>query len=463
MLYARQNIPFFDSSGKIMEHVPERLLMKENRHVLPMHSLCCALLLSMSGPLPITMAWAAGTVTPAEKAGGAAGTPTARGTVATPSTPTDHAAARQAACTCSPADLPQILRVDVASFLGEIVYNERQHAVYVAAPGSTPRDESPREPPRVLRLDPQTLKVQAEIALPYRGFGMALDEDGQKLYVGHSFEGAVSILDLSSGKVLKTLDIVERKRDDQGREEPARHLRELVFDRAHQRLYLLGLDGRDSTLYVVDTRKAALEKRIPGFGFQATGITLDGQGGRVFVSNMQGQLMSVDRRTLQRLKTQEVAADQLLNLTFDSGRHLVMGVDQGVNRNAWRNQHLGRTYVPRSEGHQVVMIDPDSGKVAATLETDKHPLALLLDEERQRLYVSTFNGIQVEDGRGTLQVFDSRTRHLLQTIALPPHAASLALDARRNVLYVTIKNDGRHEKAGSKEQVARIAFRSTGL
>ena len=102
------------------------------------------------------------------------------------------------------------------------------------------------------------------------------------------------------------------------------NLRQLVVDPQHHRLYLPGLGGRDSTLYVVDTRALALEKRIPGFGFQATGITLDSKGERLFVSNMQGQLISVNRRRLQRLKTLEVEADQLLNLVFDAGRQQVL-------------------------------------------------------------------------------------------------------------------------------------------
>jgi len=40
---------------------------------------------------------------------------------------------------------------------------------------------------------------------------------------------------------------------------------------------------------------------------------------------------------------------------------------------------------------------------------------------------------------------------------VPTHPNSLALDAKKNVLYVTIKNGDKDEK-GSEESVARIAL-----
>ena len=56
-----------------------------------------------------------------------------------------------------------------------------------------------------------------------------------------------------------------------------------------------------------------------------------------------------------------------------------------------------------------------------------------------------------------MSVFDTRTNALLQTIALPTYPNSLALDARRNALYVTVKN-GQSDPKGSNESVARIQF-----
>lgn len=353
-------------------------------------------------------------------------------------------------------------RTAVGNVVGEIAYSQRQGALFVAVPGRMPsrglesEQSTPAPPPKLLRLDPKTLAVQAEIVLPSLGFGLALDDAANRLYIGHSLDGAVSMVDTASNRVIQTLQVAQKTKGEDGREHAAHHFRQLQLDPGGQRLYLPGLSERDSALYILSTNPLRLEKRLPGFGFQATGIALDVQGQRLFVSNMQGQVMVVDMPTLTLRRTFEVEADQLINLSFDPVKRRLLGVDQGLNRNPWRNQHLGRDYMPRSDGHQLMAIDPDSGKILAIAETDKHPLALLPDASAQRLYVSNFNAIGAEQGRGTVLVFDSRSHQLLQSIALPPHPASIALDAQNQVLYVALKNDAARDKAGLPEQVVRL-------
>ena len=58
---------------------------------------------------------------------------------------------------------------------------------------------------------------------------------------------------------------------------------------------------------------------------------------------------------------------------------------------------------------------------------------------------------------GTITVFDSNTLGRLDSISLPSHPNSLALDTRNNVHYATIKN-GEKDPQGSAESVVRIAF-----
>lgn len=353
----------------------------------------------------------------------------------------------------SPAVQVQVQRVAVAPSVYELVYSEKQQAVFVAAPGWKDGETS-----RLLRLHPETLAVQAEILLPHKGFGLALDDETGRVYVGHGFDGSVSVVDIATNKVLATLVLVLKKEGAEGPEAYAHSLRKLVVDARNKRLYLPGLGAPDSALYVVNTQTLKLEQAIPGLGFQATGIALDEKGGRVFVSNMQGQVITVDAAKLEITHTHEVDADQLINLVYDPASNRLIGTDQGINRNEWRNRHLGRNYVPRGDGHQAVVLDADTGKTLARMETDKYPLALSLDAQRKRLYVSNLNAIKADETLGTLTVFDSDSYRRVQTLALPPLTSSLAFDARRNVLYVSIKNDGDGDKAGKKESVARIRF-----
>ncbi|MGP0851542.1 YncE family protein, partial [Serratia sp. CY83950] len=53
-------------------------------------------------------------------------------------------------------------------------------------------------------------------------------------------------------------------------------------------------------------------------------------------------------------------------------------------------------------------------------------------------------------------VFDAKTLKRLQTVDLPPHPNSLALDPKGDALFVTVKNDGASTKAGKPESVVRI-------
>ncbi|MGK3124230.1 YncE family protein [Candidatus Pantoea formicae] len=367
------------------------------------------------------------------------------------------------------------VREALAPALVELAFSPKQNALFVSAPDWKQEDKS-----RVLRLNPLTLKAEATIAQKVKAFGVALDDSHNRLYVSQGFNGAVGVVDIERNQPLVDIPLQPKINlaaayRDAGiggqrlaylLEELQRFgisddylykVREVKYDAPSGRLFLPGLGyGVDSVLFVVDTRKLQLEKVIPGFGFYATGIAIDEAGRRVFVSNMQGQLMTVNADTLQVTKTQEIEADQLLNLAYDPENNRLLGVDQGIDRDKPRNNYLGHTYTRRSSGHQLFALDADSGKVLAKTDTDQVPIGLLLDTQRQRIYVTNRNGVRVEQGTGTVTVFDARSLKRLNTLNLPPHPNSLALDEANHALFVTVKNDGAATKAGKLESVARI-------
>lgn len=361
-------------------------------------------------------------------------------------------ASTPAAPTAAASQGAAVQRQPVAPGLYEIAYSARQDAVFVASSGG--RGEG-APPSKVLRLNPQTLAVQAEIPLERSGFGLALDDAGNRLYVGNTNDGAVTVIDTAHNQVVGTVQLTQKvKLKGPDGKEVERHpynFREMVVDSARHRLYMPGLTFEDSALFVVDTRTLKVEKTLPGFGFVATGVTLDAKSGKLYVSNLQGQLFAVDTGTLAVTKV-EAAGDQLLNLAFDQGSQRILATDQGMERIDGMRSKLGKidAYRQRGKGDRVVVLNPADGSLVASLATGAGPVALLLDEPRQRLYVTNRVG-------GSVSVFDSRSNALQQTIALPSHPNSLALDSRRNVLYVTVKA-GEQDPKGSSDSVARIAF-----
>ena len=344
----------------------------------------------------------------------------------------------------------EVQRQALAQGLYEIAYSAKQDAVFVASAGGRGDGAAPA---KILRLHPQTLAVQAEIALERKGFGIALDDAGNRLYVGNTNDGSVTAIDTTTNKVVGVVQLTEKAKvkgpDGKEAERYPYNFREIAVDSANHRLYMPGLTFEDSALFVVDTRAMKVEKVVPGFGFLATGVTLDAKGRKLYVSNLQGQLFTVDTGTLAVTKA-EAGGDQLINLAFDQGNQRVLATDQGLAMldGMRAKQPALAGYQQRGQGNRVVVLNAADGKQVASLPTGAGPVALLLDEPRQRLYVTSRDA-------GTVSVFDSRSNALLRTIQLPTHPNSLALDARRNVLYVTVKN-GEKDPKGSNESVARI-------
>lgn len=365
--------------------------------------------------------------------------------VASP-TQTPGATALSGTATGSTAQAARTQRAAIAPALYELVYSARQDAVFVASAGGF----GPGAPQsKLLRLDPRTLAVQGEIALERKGFGLALDDAANRVYIGNTTDASITVVDVAANKVIATIQLAQKAKGADGKEAYPHHLRELVLDPANHRLYAPGLSSAGSALYVVDTRTLALEKVIPGFGQVATGVALDVAGQRLFVSNLRGGLFEVDTRTLAIRRNHAVGADQMLNLAYDAQGQRLFAVDQGLASISERREKAEPGF-KATPGNRVVVLDPTDARIIASLPTGDGPIAPLLDLPRQRLYVTN-------RGAGTVTVFDSASYRLLQTIALPTHPNSLALDARNNVLYVSVKNGGGDEKGG-KESVVRIAF-----
>lgn len=363
-------------------------------------------------------------------------------------------AATGAAAAAQPAtkQAGEIRRQALAQGLYEIAYSARQDAVFVASAGGRGEGAAPS---KILRLHPETLAVQAEIPLERKGFGIALDDAGNRLYVGNTNDGSVTAIDTATNRVVGVVQLTEKAKvkgpDGKEVERFPYNFREIAVDPANHRLYMPGLRAQDSALFVVDTRALKLEKIVSGFGFMATGVALDAQGGKLYVSNLQGQVFTVDTRTLAATQA-EAPGDQLINLALAPSAQRLLATDQGLpNLDGMRaKQPALASYQQRGKGNQVLVLNPADGKLVASLPTGAGPLAMLVDEPRQRLYVTSRNA-------GTVSVFDTRTNALLQTIALPTYPNSLALDARRNALYVTVKS-GQSDPKGSNESVARIQF-----
>src|SRR5690606_2788353 len=143
-------------------------------------------------------------------------------------------------------------------------------------------------------VNPADLAVIDTIKMPLRSFSLALDDEGDRLYVGNTGDATVTVVDTQTRQIVQPLQLAGKRKGDDGREWPQYHFRQLLLDAGNQRLYMPGFDNKVSKLFIIDTQTGRIEKIVPGFGYTATGIALDAKNHRLYVSNMEGEAVAVD-------------------------------------------------------------------------------------------------------------------------------------------------------------------------
>lgn len=360
--------------------------------------------------------------------------------------PSAHAAGQ--AAPASTAAQSAVQRSAVAQGLYELAYSAKQNAVYVASSGGFGDDAGPAQ---VLKLDPATLAVQATIPLERKGFGVVLDDANDRLYVGNTVDTSVTVVDTAQAKAIGIVQLMEKKVGKDGKASYTHDLRELVVDGANSRLYVTGHSGEGSVLFVVDTQSLKLLNTIPGLGnAKAPGLALDAANKRVYTSNLLGEVVVVGTDTGKVEQRYKVTAEQPMNIALDPAGPRLFITDQGSEMIRKYQGSSIEGFASKHPGKRVLVLDRNTGKELASIPAGVGTLGILLDAPRKRLYVTNREA-------GSVTGYDSETYQQIGTWSVPTHPNSLALDAKNNVLYVTIKN-GDDEAKGAKESVARIAL-----
>ncbi len=138
----------------------------------------------------------------------------------------------------------------------ELAYDAGQQTLYAASAPSFGKDKPAGE---LFLLAADSLKIDRRITTQRRPFAVSLDEGNHTLWLGNALDGSVTLLDTRSNKEVKTLQLA-------GPESQA-HVREVVLDKKHQRLYVSGI-GRESqgVLWVIDTQKQELAQQHARYG-----------------------------------------------------------------------------------------------------------------------------------------------------------------------------------------------------
>lgn len=321
----------------------------------------------------------------------------------------------------------EMLRKAVGKGAYEMAYSQQENALWLATSQSRKLDKGGV----VYRLDPVTLEVTQANHNDLKPFGATINNTTQTLWFGNTVNSAVTAIDAKTGEVKGRLVLDDRKRTEEVR--PLQP-RELVADDATNTVYISGI-GKESVIWVVDGGNIKLKTAIQNTGKMSTGLALDSEGKRLYTTNADGELITIDtadNKILSRKKLLDDGKEHFfINISLDTARQ--------------------RAFITDSKAAEVLVVDTRNGNILAKVAAPES-LAVLFNPARNEAYVTHRQA-------GKVSVIDAKSYKVVKTFDTPTHPNSLALSADGKTLYVSVKQKStKQQEATQPDDVIRIAL-----
>ncbi len=321
----------------------------------------------------------------------------------------------------------EMLRKAVGKGAYEMAYSQQENALWLATSQSRKLDKGGV----VYRLDPVTLEVTQAIHNDLKPFGATINNTTQTLWFGNTVNSAVTAIDAKTGEVKGRLVLDDRKRTEEVR--PLQP-RELVADDATNTVYISGI-GKESVIWVVDGENIKLKTAIQNTGKMSTGLALDSKGKRLYTTNADGELITIDtadNKILSRKKLLDDGKEHFfINISLDTARQ--------------------RAFITDSKAAEVLVVDTRNGNILSKVAAPES-LAVLFSPARNEAYVTHRQA-------GKVSVIDAKSYKVVKTFDTPTHPNSLALSADGKTLYVSVKQKStKQQEATQPDDVIRIAL-----
>ena len=321
----------------------------------------------------------------------------------------------------------EMLRKAVGKGAYEMAYSQQENALWLATSQSRKLDKGGV----VYRLDPVTLEVTQAIHNDLKPFGATINNTTQTLWFGNTVNSAVTAIDAKTGEVKGRLVLDDRKRTEEVR--PLQP-RELVADDATNTVYISGI-GKESVIWVVDGGNIKLKTAIQNTGKMSTGLALDSKGKRLYTTNADGELITIDTADNKILSRKK--------LLDDGKEHFFINISLDIARQ--------RAFITDSKAAEVLVVDTRNGNILAKVAAPES-LAVLVNPARNEAYVTHRQA-------GKVSVIDAKSYKVVKTFDTPTHPNSLALSADGKTLYVSVKQKStKQQEATQPDDVIRIAL-----
>ncbi|HBL7730412.1 TPA: YncE family protein [Escherichia coli] len=321
----------------------------------------------------------------------------------------------------------EMLRKAVGKGAYEMAYSQQENALWLATSQSRKLDKGGV----VYRLDPVTLEVTQAIHNDLKPFGATINNTTQTLWFGNTVNSAVTAIDAKTGEVKGRLVLDDRKRTEEVR--PLQP-RELVADDATNTVYISGI-GKESVIWVVDGENIKLKTAIQNTGKMSTGLALDSKGKRLYTTNADGELITIDTADNKILSRKK--------LLDDGKEHFFINISLDTTRQ--------RAFITDSKAAEVLVVDTRNGNILAKVAAPES-LAVLFNPARNEAYVTHRQA-------GKVSVIDAKSYKVVKTFDTPTHPNSLALSADGKTLYVSVKQKStKQQEATQPDDVIRITL-----
>ncbi|HDY2854404.1 TPA: YncE family protein [Escherichia coli] len=321
----------------------------------------------------------------------------------------------------------EMLRKAVGKGAYEMAYSQQENALWLATSQSRKLDKGGV----VYCLDPVTLEVTQAIHNDLKPFGATINNTTQTLWFGNTVNSAVTAIDAKTGEVKGRLVLDDRKRTEEVR--PLQP-RELVADDATNTVYISGI-GKESVIWVVDGENIKLKTAIQNTGKMSTGLALDSKGKRLYTTNADGELITIDTADNKILSRKK--------LLDDGKEHFFINISLDTTRQ--------RAFITDSKAAEVLVVDTRNGNILAKVAAPES-LAVLFNPARNEAYVTHRQA-------GKVSVIDAKSYKVVKTFDTPTHPNSLALSADGKTLYVSVKQKStKQQEATQPDDVIRIAL-----
>ncbi|WP_432224523.1 YncE family protein [Enterobacter wuhouensis] len=299
----------------------------------------------------------------------------------------------------------------------ELAYDAGQQALYAASAPSFEKDKTAGE---VFQLAADSLKVDERITTQRRPFAVSLDDANHILWLGNALDGSVTLLDTRTSKEVKTLQLADA--------ENKAHVREVVLDKKHHRLYVSGIGSEGKgVLWVVDTQNQRLLHALKGM--DPVGFAVDEEGDKVYAVTGKGELVTLNGKTSQVLSRVKVDPSEPKHYFLNIALNTAKGVG----------------FIADTNTADVLVVQLDTGKIVHRVPTP-NSIAAVYNAARNEVYVTHRNARQIS----VIDASNYSLKHTVKTAAMPN---SMVLSPDGKTLFVSVKQD---EKANKADYVLKL-------